>query len=103
MEIKEIDNSKNKLLDKLHHIAIDPSISEETKIHTIIHATALVCAIIAVQPIPFADLFILSPVQLVMVVSLNKVINGIDSKADSKELLAYIAGVVGRSVCYTSK
>ena len=67
--IKKDEKLKYKIQEKaeelkytLDLIIEEPSMSEELKSETIIHATALICAIVAIQPLPFADLFILSPI-----------------------------------------
>lgn len=52
----------------------------------------------AVQPIPFADIFVLTPIQVVMVVLLNKILGGPVSSSNPKELVAYITGVVSWGV-----
>lgn len=76
----------------------DPSVPEARRAHLIIHITGIVCALIAVQPIPFADIFILTPIQVVMVAALNRVLGGPVSRTNPSELVSYVAGVVGWGV-----
>jgi hypothetical protein len=52
-----IRKEKRKLTFLLDNIIEDPSIPQKKKTEMIIHSTSLLCAIVAVQPIPFADLF----------------------------------------------
>ncbi len=91
----EVENQKNKLTFILNSIIEDPSIPQDKKASLIIHATSLTCAIIAVQPIPFADLFVLSPIQLVMVTYLNKAMGNPYEKSKLNEILASLLGIVG--------
>jgi len=48
------------LKETLDNIADDCSVPQEKRIQRIIHATSLTCAIVAIQPFPFADLFVLT-------------------------------------------
>lgn len=73
----------------------DPSIDKNMKVQLIIHATSLICAIVAVQPIPFADIFVLSPIQLIMVTALNKILDNPFEKSSLKEILTSLLGIVG--------
>lgn len=97
-----MENSKNIIIEnkeRLQAIADavvqDPSIDKDVKIQLIIHATSLICAIVAVQPIPFADIFVLSPIQLIMVTALNKILDDPFEKSSLKEVLTSLLGVVG--------
>lgn len=65
------------------------------KVNCIIQATALTCAIVAAQPIPFADIFVLTPIQLVMMAALNKVLGNSFEDSSLKEILTSLIGVVG--------
>ena len=95
MANQKIEENKNKLQKIVDAIIQDPSIDKNAKAKVIIHSTALICAIVAVQPIPFADIFVLSPIQLVMVTALNKVLGNPFEKSSLKEVLTSLLGVVG--------
>jgi len=97
MEVSKniITENKNKLQAIVDAVVQDPSIDKVLKVRLIIHATALTCAIIAVQPIPFADIFILSPIQLIMVTALNKILGNPFEKSSLKEILTSLLGVIG--------
>ena len=41
-------------------------ISEDEKISKIINRSSFLCAAVAIQPIPFADIFVLTPIQIFM-------------------------------------
>lgn len=88
---ENIDNLK-KIVDSFVQ---DPSIDRDMKATLVIHVTSLVCAIVAVQPIPFADIFVLSPIQLVMVTALNSILGNPFEKSSLKELLTSLLGVIG--------
>lgn len=97
--IKAIVKEKSlELKENLDSVVEDPSLDNNTKINIIINATALCCAIVAVQPLPFADLFILSPIQVVMVTYLSKVIGMDGDKIKPNEILVYLIGSVGWGV-----
>lgn len=93
-----IQKKSEELKHTLDLIIEEPSMSEELKSETIIHATALICAIVAIQPLPFADLFILSPIQVVMVTYLSKILGINEENIKSKEILVYLVGTVGWGV-----
>lgn len=93
-----ISKKSSELKNKLELVVEDPSLSSSFKIHTIINLTAATCALVAVQPIPFADLFILSPIQVVMVTYLSKVIGLNMSNTSPKEILTYLISCVGWGV-----
>lgn len=93
-----IESDSCNLLATLNQIADDPSIPEVKKIKLIIHATSLICAILAAQPLPFADIFILTPIQVVMVTAMARVMGNPIGKEDPKEIVASVTAVVGWGV-----
>lgn len=93
-----IENEKKKLLFILDNVVEDPSIPQEKKTSLIIHTTSMLCAIVAVQPIPFADVWILSPIQLIMVTYLNKAIGNPFESSKMKEILTSLLAIVGWGV-----
>ncbi len=90
--VKEYEQKLTRITDALVQ---DPSIDKDLKVKLIIHSTALICAIVAVQPIPFADLFILTPIQLIMVTSLNRILGNPFEKSSANEILVSLLGIVG--------
>lgn len=90
-----INEYTNKLKKYTDSLAQNPAVAKEVKVNCIIQATALTCAIVAAQPIPFADIFVLTPIQLVMIVSLNKVLGNPFEESSLKEILASLIGIVG--------
>ncbi len=90
-----VGNEKESLKEILELTVQDPSVYKEDKAKIIIQATSLLCGIIAAQPIPFADIFVLTPIQLIMVTYLNKIKGNPYKKAEMSEILASLLGVVG--------
>ena len=60
-----------------------------------IHLTAGACAVIAVQPLPFADIFILTPIQVTLAYKVARVRGQEISKEQARRVLGELAGVVG--------
>ncbi len=89
------NEGKESLKEILETTVRDPSIYKEDKAKIIIQATSLLCGIVAAQPIPFADIFVLTPIQLVMVTYLNKIKGNPYKKAEVNEVLVSLLGVVG--------
>lgn len=99
LKVKEIIQQKSKELKELLDLVVeDPSLSNNAKINIIINATALACAIIAIQPLPFADIFILSPIQVIMVTYLSKILGLNTDNTKAKELLVYLISTLGWGV-----
>lgn len=94
----EVNEGKQTLTEILDMTVKDPSIDKEDKTKIIIHATSLICGIIAAQPLPFADIFILTPIQLIMVTYLNKIKGNPYKQSEAKEILSSLLGVVGWGV-----
>ena len=54
-----------------------------------------VCAGIAIQPIPFADAFVLTPVEMIMVMKIGHLYGFSISKERATSIVKELAGVVG--------
>ena len=83
--------------DLLQQIADDPSIPESDKLTIIINATSLLCAVLIIQPIPLADLVILTPVQVAGVYAMSQVMGQPLDKRGADDLLKSILAVLGGS------
>ena len=70
-------------------------ISDDEKRSKIIKLFSVTCAAVAVQPIPFADIFVLTPIQAYMGVRLSAIRGMPLSDAQAMDLLKEISGVVG--------
>ena len=90
-----IDTAKNKIASEVTDIENRSDLSDEQKRSQIIHIFSVTCAAVAVQPIPFADIFVLTPIQAYMGVRLSAIRGMPLSDAESTDLLKEIAGIVG--------
>ncbi len=79
----------------LASLADDPSLPEEAKIRSVIHLSALGCAVLAAEPMPVIDLALLAPMLIAMVWGLNRVMGKPVGRAGVKEIATTIAGVAG--------
>ena len=86
---------KSKIETKITRIEHRTDLSEDEKRSEIINTFSISCAALAVQPIPFADIFILIPVQAYMGERLSSIRGMPLSEAEAKDLLKEIPGVIG--------
>jgi hypothetical protein len=68
-----INRAKAKIQHEISEIENRQDLSQSQKISQIIHIFSAICAGVAVQPIPFADIFLLTPIQAYMGVRLSAV------------------------------
>ncbi len=68
---------------------------EDSSVKGIIIKYSAICAVIALQPIPFADIFILTPVQVVMGIQIAKKYGIKVEKQQASKLVRQIIGIVG--------
>merc|ERR1711916_145821 len=63
-------NSLNKMQNfyerEISQITKRKDLKDDEKVNKVINIYCIICASVAIQPIPFADIFILSPIQLIM-------------------------------------
>jgi len=90
-----IESAKKKLQSEITSIEERTDLSDDQKRSQIIHIFSVTCAAVAVQPIPFADIFVLTPIQAYMGVRLSAIRRMPLSEAEATDLLKEIAGVVG--------
>lgn len=90
-----IESAKKKIEAEITDIESRTDLSDDQKRSRIIHIFSVTCAAAAVQPIPFADIFVLTPIQAYMGVRLSAIRGMPLSEAESTDLLREIAGVVG--------
>lgn len=73
-------------------------LTTDAKVSRIKHMTCATCAAVAIQPIPFADIFILTPIQGLMAVKIAN-IHGIKiSEQESTEIVKELFGLIGLGV-----
>ena len=86
---------QKKIKENITSIEDRTDISDDEKVSKIIKVFAACCAGIAVQPIPFADFFVLTPIQAYMGTRIGA-IRGIKiSESKATQIFKEIAGVVG--------
>lgn len=86
---------KSQLSKEFFEIENNEALTSDEKVKKIIGTTSLICAAVAIQPIPFADIFILTPIQAFMGHKIAK-IRGINLKESGvADVAKYIGGVVG--------
>ena len=96
------NQSNSGILDKLKREIFDieerTDLTTESKVSQITHITCAACAGVAVQPIPFADIFILTPIQAYMG-SRIATIRGVPvSESEASDIIKEILGVIGMGV-----
>lgn len=93
MEI--LDKAKEKLKSEVLDIENRTDLSDEQKIVRICTVFATTCSAIAVQPIPFADIFVLTPIQALMGKKIADIRGYNISEAGAKEIFVELAGLIG--------
>ena len=94
-----ISSSSPSLTERLSHELLDiekrTDLTNEQKVSQITHIACATCAGVAVQPIPFADIFILTPIQAYMG-SRIAAIRGVPvSESEASTIIKEILGVIG--------
>jgi uncharacterized protein (DUF697 family) len=93
MEI--IETVLEKIKSEITDVEDRDDLSDEQKRAQIIHLFSVICAVVAIQPIPFADIFVLTPIQAYMGTRLSAIRHMPLSEAESTDLIKEIAGVMG--------
>jgi uncharacterized protein (DUF697 family) len=76
-------------------IESNPAYTPDQKVHHLIYATAGICGVVAMQPLPFADIFALTPIQCYMGYKIARVRGIRLSEDEASDALKQIAGAVG--------
>lgn len=79
-------------------IDINSNTTSDIEVLNIIQFYSGVCAVIAIQPIPFADIFILTPTQIIMGNKIAKARGYEISENSIKNILKEISGIIGMGV-----
>lgn len=86
---------KERLKEEILEIENRADLTNEQKVESIIKKFSVVCATIAIQPIPFADIFVLTPIQAYMG-SRIVAIRGLKiNEQEVSVILKEISGVIG--------
>ncbi|WP_458413035.1 YcjF family protein [Schinkia sp. CFF1] len=94
----EREKTAEKVINEREHEAdaiLNENISEKEKVQKITIWASGICAGIAIQPIPFADIFILTPIQAVMALKIGQAKGIPITKKDARSIIIELGGVVG--------
>lgn len=89
------ESLKQKLNEELLQIEQRQDISEGEKAAMLINRFSVVCAAVAIQPLPFADILILTPIQILMAERIASVRGMNISETEAKEILIEVGKVIG--------
>jgi len=87
--------ARSKLQRHVTDIEVRTDLTEDQKVSQIVVVFSTVCAAIAVQPIPFADIFILTPLQAFMGTRIAAIRGLRLSQQEATEVIKEIMGFVG--------
>ena len=90
-----IENLRKKLEDNITNIENRTDLSDDEKVLRIVKTFAAGCAGLAVQPIPFADIFIFTPIQAYMGSRIGAIRGMPISEAKAAEIIKEIGGIIG--------
>lgn len=94
-----LDNLVTKARERLQREVMDiekrEDLTDDQKVSQIIVIFSTTCAAIAVQPIPFADIFILTPLQAFMSTRISAIRGMPLSEKQASDLIKELMGVVG--------
>lgn len=90
-----VARAKAKLHDEVLNIEQRSDLTDDQKVNQVIVVFSSICAGVAVQPIPFADFFLLTPIQAYMGTRISAIRGLPLSEKEVGEVLKEIAGVVG--------
>ncbi len=90
-----VSRAKEKLRSQITSIENRTDLTDDEKVEQIIVIFSAACGAIAVQPIPFADFFILTPIQAYMGSRISAIRGLPLSERQSTDLVKELAGVVG--------
>lgn len=88
----------DKIREEITEIEHRTDITNEQKVSRITHIACATCAGVAIQPIPFADIFVLTPIQAYFA-SRIAAIRGVPvSESDASDWVKEIIGIVGMAI-----
>jgi uncharacterized protein (DUF697 family) len=89
------DGIKDRLKREIFEIEHRHDLTVEEKITRITHITCATCAGVAIQPIPFADIFILTPIQAYMGTRIAAIRGVPVSESEASDIVKEIIGAIG--------
>jgi uncharacterized protein (DUF697 family) len=88
----------DKFKNEITEIERRTDINDEQKVSQITHIACAACAGVAIQPIPFADIFVLTPIQAYFA-SRIAAIRGVPvSESDASDWIKELIGIVGMGI-----
>jgi uncharacterized protein (DUF697 family) len=93
MEI--LDKARASIKKEVTDIENRTDLTDDQKVTRICTVFSTTCAAVAVQPIPFADIFVLTPIQAYMGKKIADIRGFNISEAGAKEIFKELAGLVG--------
>jgi uncharacterized protein (DUF697 family) len=93
MEI--LDKARDSIKKEVTDIENRTDLTDDQKVTRICTVFSTTCAAVAVQPIPFADIFVLTPIQAYMGKKIADIRGFNISEAGAKEIFKELAGLVG--------
>lgn len=90
-----LEKAKEKVKTEVTSIEIRTDLTDDQKVTRICTVFSTTCAAIAVQPIPFADIFVLTPIQAYMGKKIADIRGFNISESGAKEIFKELAGLVG--------
>ncbi len=88
----------DRLKNEIFEIENRNDLTVEGKVKQITHITCATCAGVAIQPIPFADIFILTPIQAYMGTRIAAIRGVPVSESEASDIIKEILGVIGMGV-----
>ncbi|HHT28285.1 MAG TPA: DUF697 domain-containing protein [Firmicutes bacterium] len=85
----------SKALESKFRETDDLRLSENARVQRVVFLTSAVCAGIALQPLPFADILVHTPVQAYMAMKIGDIKGFPISKKQAEDILKELAGMVG--------
>lgn len=86
---------RTKLNREILQIERRDDLTEDQKVRRILHSGCALCAGIATQPLPFADIVILTPIQAVMAWKFAQIRGVHISESDAKQIVGELLGILG--------
>lgn len=83
---------------KIDEILRMDRLTDNQKVSRIRNLCSVACATTAIQPIPFADIFILTPIQAVFAAKIASIRGVPVNKEDAGELMKQLAGMAGMGI-----
>lgn len=90
-----LDKARENIKKEITDIENRTDLTDDQKVSRICTVFSTTCAAVAVQPIPFADIFVLTPIQAYMGKKIADIRGFNISEAGAKEIFKELAGLVG--------